>query len=104
MRPNPLPLVIGLSALLNTLNHSGHQANTKAAPTDGLNWTAKKGAELESSPNYPLLAPVVEIEEDVYTYSNADNGAGPMWCSGSTCLVRSGEHLFASGLETVPDA
>ena len=61
MRPNPLPLVIGLSALLNTLNHSGHQANTKAAPTDGLNWTGQKGAELESSPNYPLLAPVVEI-------------------------------------------
>jgi len=104
MRPNLLPLVIGLSALLNTLNHSGHQANTRAAPTDGLNWTAKKGAESESSPNYPLLAPVVEMEEDVYTYSNADNGAGPMWCSGSTCLVRSGEHIFASGLETVPDA
>jgi hypothetical protein len=50
------------------------------------------------------LAPVVEIEEDVYTYTNANNGAGPMWCGGSTCLVRSGDHLFASGLETVADA
>ncbi len=50
------------------------------------------------------LAPVVEIEEDVYTYTNANNGAGPMWCSGSTCLVRSGNHVFASGLETVADA
>src|SRR5260221_2151501 len=50
------------------------------------------------------LRPVVQIEEDVYTYTNANNGAGPMWCHGSTCLVRSGEHLFASGLETVPDA
>lgn len=50
------------------------------------------------------LAPVVEIEEDVYTYTNANNGAGPMWCSGSTALVRSGDHVFASGLETVPDA
>src|SRR4026208_96174 len=50
------------------------------------------------------LSPVVEIEEDVYTYTNANNGAGPMWCSGSTCLVRSGDHLFASGLETIPDA
>ena len=49
------------------------------------------------------LAPVVEIEEDVYSYTNANNGAGPMWCSGSTCLVRSGDHLFASGLETVAD-
>ncbi|MCI0535446.1 MAG: hypothetical protein L0Z50_09465 [Verrucomicrobiales bacterium] len=50
------------------------------------------------------LEPVVEIEEDVYTYTNANNGAGPMWCSGSTSLVRSGRHLFATGLETVPDA
>jgi hypothetical protein len=50
------------------------------------------------------LVPVLETEEDVYVYSNADNGAGPMWCHGSTCLVRAGEHLFASGLETVPDA
>ena len=31
----------------------------------------------------------------------ADNGAGPMWCSGSTCLVRIGNRVFASGLETV---
>jgi len=50
------------------------------------------------------LDPRVEIEEDVYTYTNADNGAGPMWCHGSTCLVRIGSRLFASGLETVPDA
>ena len=50
------------------------------------------------------LAPVVEIEEDVYTYTNANNGAGPMWCSGSTSLVRSGDHVFASGLDTVADA
>ncbi len=49
------------------------------------------------------LAPVVEIEEDVYSYTNANNGAGPMWCSGSTTLVRAGDHVFASGLETVPD-
>lgn len=50
------------------------------------------------------LAPVVEMEEDVYTYANANNGAGPMWCSGSTSLVRVGDEVFASGLETVPDA
>jgi len=50
------------------------------------------------------LAPVVEIEEDVYSYTNANNGAGPMWCSGSTSLVRSGDHVFAAGLETVADA
>ena len=49
------------------------------------------------------LQPVVEIEEDVYTYEPAKNGAGPMWCSGSTCLVRIGEDVFASGLETLGD-
>ena len=51
-----------------------------------------------------VLSPVVEIEEDVYSFTNANNGAGPMWCHGSTCLVRSGKHLFASGIETVADA
>ncbi|MBN2290886.1 MAG: hypothetical protein JXM70_00590 [Pirellulales bacterium] len=47
------------------------------------------------------ISPVVEIEEDVYTFKSADNGAGPMWCYGSTCLVRVGERVFASGLETL---
>ena len=50
------------------------------------------------------LRPAVEIEEDVYTYESADNGAGPMWCSGSTCLVRAGNDVLASGLETLKDA
>ena len=44
---------------------------------------------------------MVEIEEEVYQYENAENGAGPMWCNGSSCLVRVGNHLFASGLETI---
>ncbi|MBM3477260.1 MAG: hypothetical protein FJX75_28670, partial [Armatimonadetes bacterium] len=50
------------------------------------------------------LQPRVEVEEDVYTYQGANNGSGPMWCHGSTCLVRIGERVFASGLETIPDA
>lgn len=49
------------------------------------------------------LRPVVELEEDVYSYESANNGAGPMWCSGSTCLVRIGGDVFASGLETLKD-
>jgi hypothetical protein len=49
------------------------------------------------------LKPIVEAEEEVYRYEPANNGAGPMWCSGSTCLVRVGTNLFASGLETLPD-
>ncbi|MEA1952066.1 MAG: hypothetical protein U9N87_11815, partial [Planctomycetota bacterium] len=47
------------------------------------------------------LRPVVEAEEDVYKFKSAANGAGPMWCYGSTCLVRVGEQVFASGLETL---
>ena len=49
------------------------------------------------------LQPVVEAEESIYTYTNADNGAGPLWCHGSTCLVRIGNDLFASGLDTLPN-
>lgn len=50
------------------------------------------------------VRPVVEVEEDVYSYEPADNGAGPMWCHGSTCLVRMGDRVFASGIETLQDA
>jgi hypothetical protein len=50
------------------------------------------------------LKPIVEAEEDVYSYTSANNGAGPMWCAGSTCLVRVGDKVFASGLETIPEA
>lgn len=51
----------------------------------------------------PPLEPVVEVEENVYTFTSADNGAGPMWSFGSTSLVRIGNSVFASGLETLLD-
>jgi hypothetical protein len=47
--------------------------------------------------------PAIEVEEEVYQYVPANNGAGPMWCHGSTCMVRVGDRVFASGLETVTD-
>ena len=47
------------------------------------------------------LAPVVEVEEDVFTYEPADNGSAPTWCFGCTCLVRIGDVVFASGLDTL---
>ena len=50
------------------------------------------------------LDPVVEAEDDVYSYTAAENGAGPMWCHGSTCLVRVGDRVFASGIETLKGA
>lgn len=46
----------------------------------------------------------VEVEETVYRYEPADNGANPMWCHGNTCIVRFGDNVFASGLETIKDA
>jgi hypothetical protein len=51
-----------------------------------------------------MLSARVEIEEDVYTFHPPDNGAGPMWCHGNTCICRVGEDVFASGVETLPDA
>lgn len=54
--------------------------------------------------NAATLKPAVEIEEEVYRFVPADNGAGPTWCFGAPILVRMGETLFASGLETLPDA
>lgn len=60
------------------------------------------GLGLVAAPKATALEAVVEVEEEVYRYQPADNGAGPMWCSGSTCLVRLGAEVYASGLETIP--
>jgi hypothetical protein len=62
------------------------------------------GADLWAAEKTAPPQPVVEVEEDVYGFEPADNGAGPMWCHGSTCLVRIGDDVFASGLETLKDA
>ncbi|MCA9212295.1 MAG: hypothetical protein KDB27_04455 [Planctomycetales bacterium] len=47
------------------------------------------------------LHPVVEVEEDVYTFQPANNGAGPMWCFGNTCIVRHNDQVFVSTLHTL---
>jgi hypothetical protein len=52
----------------------------------------------------PSRRPVVEAEEVVYSAAGADNGAGPMWSFGSSCLARVGADVFISGLELVPEA
>ena len=44
----------------------------------------------------------VTAEEEVYRFEPLGNGSGPLWCSGSTCIVRIGEQVFASGLEKMP--
>lgn len=45
----------------------------------------------------------VEVEDQIHTYANADNGAGPLWCHGSTIVARAGDTVFVAGLETLPD-
>lgn len=57
----------------------------------------------EQSEQLPPPRVEVEVEEEVYRYVPANNGAGPMWCRGSSCLVRWGTRVFASGLETLTD-
>ncbi|MDD2478930.1 MAG: hypothetical protein PHS31_03465, partial [Victivallaceae bacterium] len=51
----------------------------------------------------PPIMPVVETEYLVYAMNKPDNGAGAMWCYGSTCLARLGKDIFASGLELIPN-
>lgn len=46
----------------------------------------------------------VEKNDFVYSYREANNGAGPMWCSGSTCLVRANGRAFVSTLELIDGA
>jgi len=50
------------------------------------------------------VVPRVEVEEDVYRPRGANNGSGPMWCFGSTCIARVGDTVYASGIEVIPDA
>jgi len=56
-----------------------------------------------AEPNGRPLRPAVEVEEDIYRFQPANNGAGPMWCGGSTCLARIGDRVFASGIETLAE-
>lgn len=42
----------------------------------------------------------VVVEEDVYTYTNPNNGSGPMWSFGCTPIARIGDRVFVSEMET----
>ncbi|KPL09137.1 hypothetical protein AMJ85_07125, partial [candidate division BRC1 bacterium SM23_51] len=47
-----------------------------------------------------VLSAVVEAEEAVTTCASPNNGAGPLWCYGAPLLVRQGDEVFASIMET----
>jgi len=49
------------------------------------------------------VQPVVEVEEVVTRYTSANNGAGPLWCYGSTAIARDGSEVFLSCIETGKD-
>ncbi len=51
----------------------------------------------------PAFGIKVEVEETVYEYEPPNNGAGPLWCAGNTCIVRYGDKVVASGQETLKD-
>lgn len=88
-----------LPGLLDRLRDRGYAF----VRVDQLLGAAKPPPEAVSISLAPIR-PVVELEETVYSFEPANNGAGPMWCSGSTCIVRHGQTVFAAGLETIPDA
>lgn len=46
------------------------------------------------------IQPRVVAEEDVYTYTNPNNGSGPMWSYGCTPIARVGDRVFVSQMET----
>ena len=50
---------------------------------------------------HPGFEAKVEVEEVVYSFVNPDNGTNPLWCFGNTCIVRHGENVFVSGVETL---
>jgi hypothetical protein len=45
----------------------------------------------------------VEVEEVVTGHTPANNGAGPLWCYGSTVIARQGGDIFLSIIETGKD-
>jgi hypothetical protein len=56
------------------------------------------------SSSWAQIKVTVEAEEEVYEFTNPDNGADPFWCYGDTCIARIGDDVFASGMEVIPDA
>ena len=46
------------------------------------------------------LSVTVNVEEEVYSFVNPDNGSGPTWAYGSTEIVRSGGDVFVCQQET----
>jgi hypothetical protein len=61
-------------------------------PARGRAWIRRDGFDLN-----------VEAEEVVTRYTPANNGAGPMWCYGSTVIARQNDDVYLSVIETGKD-
>ena len=42
----------------------------------------------------------VEVEENLTTCAPPNNGAGPFWCYGAPLVIRRGDDVFVSAMET----
>lgn len=51
----------------------------------------------------PGVYPIVDIDEDVYTFESPNNGSGPLWSYGCTQIVRDGTAAIISQMETGKD-
>ena len=49
------------------------------------------------------VRPIVELEQVVTRYTPANNGAGPLWCYGSTVIARQADDVYLSIIETGKD-
>ena len=103
---------VGAAGIEEARNHGDALPNSEEArPMPSPIWKLESvwmafaccGVALCEAADMPPLKPRVELEENVYTNTPANNGAGPMWCSGSTTLVRVGDVVYATGLETIPN-
>ncbi len=63
-----------------------------------------KGQSQENNSGDKSVMIEVAAEETVYTYVNPNNGSGPLWSFGCTQIVRMGEDVIVSEMETGEDA
>jgi len=42
-------------------------------------------------------------QEKIYSFETKPNGAGPLWCLGSSCIAVADDRIFVSGYETIED-
>ena len=75
----------------------------KRARVWGMNAFAVVAAAAVCSFAQEGLTVPVEVYEDVYTFVSPNNGSGPMWSYGCASIVRVGDEVVVSEMETGED-